>query len=91
MRAAQSKPWPRNVRLGLCLFACALLFACSGRKGVPEPVPECQEYEKLLSTCLHRDVAFASQKNLLPATDADRAIVKATCADGLTRLKRACR
>lgn len=75
-------------------FAFALLSACGSHKSTsdkPEPVPECVEYERLLTTCYHRNVPFANQPILIPKTDSERDRVKALCSENIQRLMTACR
>src|SRR5215472_7313412 len=79
--------------VAVVVFVCA----CRGRSHDDhesariEPVEECKQYQALVASCLHRDIAFAEQEQLLPKTEADRAQIRQICTDNLGRLKRACR
>jgi hypothetical protein len=74
------------------LFTLAILaLAGCGRSNREEPVEECQQYEALRSSCLHRDDKFASQKALIPKDEADRDRIRRLCSENLGRLRRACR
>ena len=80
------------------VLAASLLCACASHKPTSdttadpvEPVAECKAYDQLVAKCLHRAVNFASQPALTPATEADRARIKAECTANLGRLQVACR
>jgi hypothetical protein len=87
------------VRVAVSIVGAVVVFAgCGGHKdasqsetGALEPIAECKAYEDELRTCFHRETSFASQPDLLAKTDADRARVRALCADNIGRLKKACR
>jgi hypothetical protein len=75
---------------GLAL-AVGLAIGCT-QGDRPEPVEECQQYEALRTSCLHRDAGgFAEQPALIPKDKADRERIRQVCSENLERLKRACR
>lgn len=83
-------------RFALLLFLVTA-SACRGctlhhgeTSSVPEPVPECEQYEATLNACHHRNLSIASDPSLLPKSDEDRARIKQFCSDNLARMRRAC-
>jgi hypothetical protein len=75
-------------------FAIAVVMTgCGGKhdSGAPEPVEECKQYEVAVNRCLHRNIDFASQPSLLPATAVDRERIRAVCSENLQRIQKACR
>ena len=59
--------------------------------GEPQPVPECQAYERELASCTGTTLPVATQPAVMASSEADRTRLKAMCSDNLARLKRACR
>jgi hypothetical protein len=78
----------------LALLAVTLLgcgsHGSSSSKG-PDPVPECQEYERLFNSCTGQKAAIATQPAALSSSEARRAELKELCVANLNRLKVACR
>ena len=86
------------LRVRVCKVAIAVALAptvaCSGKAGgtlLPEPVPECLEYEKAVAACFHRDLEMARTPEMMPTTRADQAAIRGMCRDNLQRIKLACR
>jgi hypothetical protein len=76
----------------LLLVAAALSPGCARGDAEHQPVEECQQYEALRASCLHRDAGgFASQDQLIPKDKADRERIRQLCSENLGRLRRACR
>jgi hypothetical protein len=76
----------------------ALMFLvacdCGSRKAssdAPEPIPECEEYGRALTACLHRDIGFATQAAALPKSDSERARIRTVCKENLRHLPTGCR
>jgi hypothetical protein len=81
---------PFSAGAGLAL-AVGLAVGCT-HGDRPEPVEECQQYEALRTSCLHRDAGwFAEQPALIPKDKADRERIRNVCSENLDRLRRACR
>jgi hypothetical protein len=83
---------PRRAPFALLV---TLACACSSRHAdvtavAPAPVEECEQYEAALNACFHRDVEFAHQAAVLPASDADRERIKIVCSANLQRIRTAC-
>lgn len=79
----------RHIQL-LSLLAALTVAACANTEH-QEPVEECQQYDDLMATCMHRDSRLAMQPSLIPKTKADRERIARTCRDNLQRLRLACR
>jgi hypothetical protein len=83
MRSAQA--------LGFVLWA-ALAAACrAGATDQPEPVAECQAYERAFARCTGIDAPIATQPEALAATDEAREHLKKVCSANLERLMQNCR
>jgi hypothetical protein len=82
----------KNVIWAAALLGMAIWAGCKGRDGADgEPVPECQEYESLLSSCMHRDTGFTKQPQIIPKNEQERSQIGQLCRENLGRLKIACR
>jgi hypothetical protein len=57
----------------------------------PEPVAECQEYERLFARCTGIDAAISTQPEALARSDEDRQRIRKICWSNLSRLKESCR
>ena len=74
------------------LAMTVLVVACRAGSGdAPEPVPECQEYERLYNSCMGQKLAIASQPAALASSEEQRARLKKLCSENLARLKQGCR
>jgi hypothetical protein len=87
----------RGIRISglaaLLLVVAAVSPACARGDARQEPVvEECQQYEALRTSCLHRDAGgFAEQPALIPKDEKDRERIRKVCSENLDRLRRACR
>ncbi len=74
---------------------CALIPALSSCRARttddPEPVAECQEYERVFARCMHVDAGISTQPEALAKTDEDRERIRKICSSNLARLRESCR
>jgi hypothetical protein len=96
MHSHRHKRFEYRGRLFATLFILVQAPACregpaSGRpEDKPQPIPECQAYERAVSECAQRDISLASQ-TALAKTKAKRAELTRLCATNLHRIREACR
>jgi hypothetical protein len=97
-RAAYVRQWV--VRLWFVGVASAttvslLLFAmpsCRVRTtDDPEPVAECQEYERAFARCTGVDAGISTQPEALAKTEEERQRIRQICSSNLVRLRQTCR
>lgn len=95
----------RGIRRGLlcgCLFGlfalhAIFLAACSshptgsGPAADAGPLPECEAYQRALARCSGRPNDIVTPLVAHASTDAERASVRALCAENLERLNKTCR
>ena len=88
-----------NISRTIVAVGAALLLACSGRSaaptssssGGPQPVPECQAYQREMSQCTGVNADISNQPAALASTDGDRARLATMCSANLERLRQSCR
>jgi hypothetical protein len=83
---------PRAIQ---CVFlvAATLAVGCGGRKSssdTPEPIPECQEYDRAFAACMLRDAGVSEQATALATSTAERSRLKELCVTNLKRIRQAC-
>ena len=70
----------------------SLLVGCGSKNTTsdgPEPIPECQQYQKALAACTGQELPISHETQIMP--EDQRAQARALCATNLRRIKIACR
>ena len=88
--SGQSSAARRSIWLAIMAVACG---ACSGRVSSrgPEPIAECQEYQRVLGRCLGHSVALPIANAPVGQTKEQIASTRELCAANIRQLKVTCR
>lgn len=81
-----------SVRVLIGALIPSLLVACGGlatKSDTPEPIPECEQYQKALAACTGQDLPISHETQMMP--EDQRAAARSLCATNLRRIKVACR
>jgi hypothetical protein len=88
----QKRPKRARISWVLVVLGCV---ACGdshrSRADKPVPIPECEQYERALAACFHRETSFSAHPSVTPTDPAERTQAAKLCADSLNRLKTSCR
>lgn len=90
---APPKGWHQHLPAAWA-FAGALAagLGCGGRNHTfkPEPVAECQEYERALAKCTGHSFPISTQPAALASSEAQREQLRSLCLINLDRINAAC-